>query len=55
MAATVIVLTLVFGGVILAVRKLLRDRKKGTTCGCGCSSCAYSDKCGEDGEKAKQL
>ncbi len=34
--------------VFLAVRSILRDRKKGASCGCGCSSCPMSGKCRSD-------
>ena len=32
--------------VVLIIRKLIRDRKKGkTACGCGCANCAMSGSC----------
>ncbi len=39
--------------VFFAVRSILRDRKKGSSCSCGCASCPMSGKChsGENPEK----
>ncbi len=36
--------------VFLAVRSILRDKKKGASCGCGCgcSSCPMAGKCRSD-------
>ncbi len=44
--ATIIVLLIVMFLVVLAVFKLVRDRKKGkSSCGCGCSGCPMKDSC----------
>lgn len=44
--------TLLVGGVlliiiILVVKKLIRDKKKGQSCGCGCSGCPSGGSCHE--------
>ena len=43
---TVIVSLLVAGIIAAAVRKMIRDRKKGAACGCGCEGCDSSPACG---------
>lgn len=32
-------------GVVLIIRKLIRDKKSGKGCGCGCEGCALSSQC----------
>ena len=32
-------------GVVLIIRKLIRDKKRGKGCGCGCEGCALSSQC----------
>ena len=36
---------LVAAAVLLAIVKLVRDRRKGR-CSCGCAACPHSDRCG---------
>ena len=36
---------------VIAVMSLVRNRKKGKTCSCGCEGCAYSGRCADSGKK----
>lgn len=48
-AGTIIVSLLVAAGIVLAVRKLIRDKKKGKSlCGDNCSGCPHSGTCHKD-------
>ena len=42
----VLLALLVAGAVLLAVVRIIRDRRKGKGCSCGCASCAARDCCG---------
>jgi hypothetical protein len=44
--ATVIVGAVVFGLIAAAVLKIVKDRRSGSFCGCGCGRCAKSSECG---------
>lgn len=47
--ASIIVGTVVFAIVAAVVIKMIRDRKnQKTSCGCGCSGCPGTEKCGRD-------
>ena len=49
MAANIIVGTVLAVLILLAVRKVVKDRKKGVgSCGMNCSSCSYHDHDGCD-------
>ncbi len=52
---TVLILLALAAVVFLAVRSILRQKKKGSSCGCGCASCPMSGRChpSEDPEKAE--
>ena len=40
---------------VIAVLSLVRNRKKGKTCSCGCEGCIYSGSCTDSGkEKTKK-
>lgn len=41
---TALILLFIIG---MAVRSMIRKKKAGQTCGCGCSSCAMSGSCGK--------
>ena len=36
----------------LALISLVKNRKKGGKCSCGCEGCAYSGSCGEAGKRS---
>ena len=36
---------------VIAVMSLVRNRKKGKNCSCGCEGCAYSGSCTQSGKK----
>ena len=36
---------------VIAVMNLVRNRKKGKSCSCGCEGCAYSGSCTDSGKK----
>ena len=36
----------------LALISMLKNRKKGGKCSCGCEGCAYSGSCGEAGKRS---
>lgn len=40
-----LLILLVAAALLLALRKLIRDRRQGKGCSCGCSSCAAQGKC----------
>ena len=42
----ILLVLLVAGAVILALRSILRARRQGKSCSCGCASCAARDRCG---------
>ena len=39
---------------VFAVIRIVRDRKKGKTCSCGCEGCVYSGNCDGTGKKAPE-
>ena len=41
----ILLVLLIAGAVLLAAVKILRDRRKGKSCSCGCASCAARDRC----------
>ena len=43
----ILLVLLVAGAVLLAAVKILRDRRTGKGCSCGCSSCASRDRCAD--------
>ncbi|MBO4681442.1 MAG: FeoB-associated Cys-rich membrane protein [Clostridiales bacterium] len=53
---TILICLVIAVFLVLAVINLVRNRKKGGKCSCGCDGCAYSGSCGEavksSGEKA---
>lgn len=42
---TILVVLMVAAVMALAIRSIRRDKKKGASCGCGCSGCAMSGTC----------
>ena len=42
----ILLVLLAAGAVILAAVKILRARRQGKSCSCGCASCAARDRCG---------
>lgn len=48
---TVLISAVIAGLVVLAVICLIRNRKKGRNCSCGCEGCLYSDSCKSFGKK----
>ena len=44
-AVTIIVAAVVFAAVILAVVKIIKDKKKGAVCSSGCAGCSCSGDC----------
>ena len=51
-AGTIAVCLVLAGIVALAVRSVIRDRKKGGSCGCGCAACAMRESCHGKGQDA---
>lgn len=49
--STSIIVLVILAGVVLAVVKLVKDKKKGKSCGCGCSGCSASGICHRNLEK----
>ena len=45
MLATVIITICLAAVVAWIIWRMIRKKKKGGSCGCGCSSCAMSDMC----------
>ncbi len=45
---TVLIILALAAVVTLAIRSVIRDKKKGGSCSCGCSSCPMSGQCGTD-------
>ncbi len=45
MLPTILILLALGAVVFFAVRSIIRSKKKGGSCGCGCSSCPMSAKC----------
>jgi len=43
---TVLISAIIAGLVALAVISIIKNRKKGKKCSCGCEGCAFSDSCG---------
>ena len=43
----ILLVLLIAGAVLLAAVKILRDRRKGKSCSCGCASCASRDRCAD--------
>ena len=43
----ILLVLLVAGAVILALRSILRARRQGKSCSCGCASCASRDRCAD--------
>jgi hypothetical protein len=44
---TIIILIVVVAIVALALRSIIKTRKKGGSCGCGCDECSMADKCSD--------
>ena len=42
----ILLVLLVAGAVLLALRSILRARRQGKSCSCGCAACAARDRCG---------
>lgn len=42
---SILVGSILLFGVVLIIRKLIRDKKRGKGCGCGCEGCALSSQC----------
>ena len=42
---TILIILVLVAVVALAARSVLRNKKKGGSCGCGCSSCPMSGQC----------
>ena len=36
---------------VIGVMRLIKKKKKGKSCSCGCEGCAYSGNCSEPGKK----
>ena len=49
---TIAVCLVIAGLVALALISMLKNRKKGRNCSCGCEGCAYSGSCGEAGKRS---
>lgn len=47
---TILIILVLAAVVALAARSVLRNKKKGGSCGCGCSSCPMSGQCHSKGE-----
>ena len=45
---TVAIVAIIAIFTILAVISLVKNRKKGKTCSCGCENCVYSSGCSKD-------
>ena len=43
----ILLVLLVAGAVILALRSILRAHRQGKSCSCGCASCASRDRCAD--------
>ena len=52
---TIIICALLVGAVALAIVSIIKDKKKGKSCVCGCSSCAMSGACHAANDKNKTL
>lgn len=46
----IIVTALILLAVFLAIRSVIRAKKSGKSCGCGCQNCAMQGKCHEKKE-----
>ncbi len=42
---TMLIIAALVAVVVLCIRSILRDRRKGGSCSCGCSSCPMSGSC----------
>ena len=42
---TVVICLLIAAAVVLAIVSIVRDKKKGKSCSCGCSGCAMNGAC----------
>lgn len=49
--ASIIIVLVIATFAVIAVMSLIRNRKKGKSCSCGCEGCAYSGNCSESGKK----
>jgi len=49
---TILICLVIAGLLVLAVSSLVKNRKKGGKCSCGCDGCAYSGSCGEAGKRS---
>ena len=41
----ILLVLLIAAAVLLALRKIVRDRRRGKSCSCGCSDCPDSGRC----------
>lgn len=48
---TIIICALLVGAVVIAIISIIRDKRKGKSCSCGCSSCAMRDTCHTSNDK----
>lgn len=52
---TIIICAVLIAMVALLIYSMIRDKKNGkSSCGCGCSSCAMSDRCHSKKEDKKK-
>lgn len=49
--ASIIIVLVIATFAVIAVMSLIRNRKKGKSCSCGCEGCVYSGNCSEPGKK----
>ncbi len=50
---TILILAALAAVVFFAIRSVIRDKRKGGSCGCGCASCPMSGKCHPQGDAEK--
>ena len=43
----ILLITLIAAALLLAIRKIIRDRRRGKTCSCGCAHCASAPNCSD--------
>ena len=43
----ILLVLLIAAALFLALRSIIRARRQGKTCSCGCSSCASRDRCAD--------
>ena len=50
---TIIVLALIVAGAAAVIRSMIKAKNGGSSCSCGCSSCAMSESCHGEGKRSE--